>query len=60
MRYADCLDLSDANRLRKTITNEKDCPREFLSFHTIAELIQERLKSDSKIFANVSPDQITL
>ena len=60
MRYTDCLDLSDANRLRRTITNEQDCPREFLSFRTIDELIQERLKSSSTVFANVPQNQITL
>lgn len=61
MRYSDCLDLSDKGGLRKTITDQRNCPREFLSFSTIHELIQERLKSsDTTVFANAPEEQITL
>ena len=60
MRYSDCLELSDKRGLRKTITDQRNCPREFLSFSTIEELIQERLKSSLTVFANVPQEQITL
>ncbi len=60
MRYSDCLELSDKRGLRKTITDQRNCPREFLSFSTIEELIQERLKSSSTVFANAPQEQITL
>lgn len=60
MRYSDCLDLSDSGNLRKTITDKRNCPREFLSFKTLDELIQKWLKSSSTVFANVPQEQITL
>lgn len=61
MKYSDCLDLSDRGVLRRTIVDKKNCPREFLSFRIIEELIRERLKStESTVFANVPQQQITL
>lgn len=60
MRYTDCLHLSDKGELRKTIVDQRNCPREFLSFKTIEELIQERLRSDTTVFANMPQEQIIL